>query len=81
LDTFKSLYIQATASGGGISGTGGAAGSNDGYAVGGAGGDPGNVGVAGSYTNPGAAGLAGYYIDGSSYVTWLNLGIVAGRTV
>jgi len=81
LDTPKSLYIQATATGGGISGTGGAAGSNQGFAVGGAGGDPGNVGIAGQESNPGAAGLAGYYIDGSSYVTWLTLGTVAGRTI
>jgi hypothetical protein len=84
LNTAKSLYIQATATttgSVGLSGSGGAAGSTGGYGVGGAGGDIGNVGVAGSYTNPGAAGLAGYYIDGSSYVTWLNLGTVAGRTV
>jgi len=60
---------------------GGAAGSNGGLAVGGDGGAPGTDGVVGQYTNPGAAGLAGYYIDGSSYVTWLTLGTIAGRTV
>jgi hypothetical protein len=79
--TAKSLYITATATAAGIVGTGGAAGSTGGYGVGGAGGAPGTDGVAGQNTNPGAAGLAGYYIDGSSYVTWLTLGTVVGRTV
>jgi hypothetical protein len=52
LGTAKSLYIQATATGDGIGGTGGAGGSNGGLAVGGAGGAPGTNGAAGSYTNP-----------------------------
>ena len=60
---------------------GGAGGTNQGFAVAGDGGAPGTDGVIGQESNPGTAGLAGYYIDGSSYVTWLNLGTVAGRTI
>jgi hypothetical protein len=60
---------------------GGAGGGNQGFIGAGDGGAPGADGTTGQYTNPGAAGLAGYYIDGSSYVTWLTLGTIAGRTV
>jgi hypothetical protein len=49
--------------------------------TGGAGGAPGAAGAtggSGTLIGPGAGGAAGDYIQGNSFITWINVGDVAG---